>query len=176
MSSSSNRQHPILWTRAALVLPLILTGVFLALGLLASRARMNPHLAWTYAGVAAFLLVWQLVLFFRAGRNTPDFAWEFFPVRSHYVQAMVQFSIYAYWGWYWRNVYAQAPLILSQVAFVYVFDALLTWSRGRSWRLGFGPWPIIFSTNLFMWFRDDWFVFQFLMVAMGVLGKQFIRW
>jgi len=176
MSSPANRNLPILHTRVALALPLLLTGALLALGLLASRARMNSHLAWTYAGVATFLLCWLLVLFFRAGRNTPGFAWEFVPVRSHYIQAIMQFSIYVYWGWYWRNVYAQAPLILSQVAFVYIFDALLTWSRGRSWRLGFGPWPIIFSTNLFMWFRDDWFVFQFLMVAMGVLGKQFIRW
>jgi TPR repeat protein len=162
-------------TRKALGLPLVLTGVFLALGEF-SRARTNPHLAWTYAGVAALLLCWQLVLFLRAGRKAPGFAWEFVPVRSHYVQATVQFSIYVYWGWYWRDVYAEAPLILSQVAFLYVFDALLTWSRGRTWRLGFGAWPIVFSTNLFMWFHDDWFVFQFLMVALGVLGKQFIRW
>jgi TPR repeat protein len=92
------------------------------------------------------------------------------------VQALVQSSIYAYWGWYWRPVYEEVPLILSQVAFLYVFDALLTWSRGQTWRLGFGAWPIIFSTNLFMWFRDDWFIFQFVMVALGVAGKQFIRW
>ncbi len=162
-------------TRRALALPLALTAVFMALGFI-SRARTNPHLAWTYGGVAAFLLCWQGVLFMRAGRNGSGLAWEFVAVRSHYVQALVQLSIYVYWGWYWRNVYEEAPLILSQVVFLYVFDGLLTWWRGQAWRLGFGPWPIIFSTNLFMWFRDDWFVFQFLMVAMGVLGKQFIRW
>jgi TPR repeat protein len=175
MSFSATSNSQIQRTRKALGLPLLLTGVFLALGFV-SRARINPHLAWTYVGVAACLLGWQLMLFLRAGPKAPGFAWEFVPVRSHYVQAAVQFSIYAYWGWYWRNVYAEAPLILSQVAFLYIFDALLTWSRGQTWRLGFGAWPIIFSTNLFMWFHDDWFVFQFLMVAMGVLGKQFIRW
>jgi len=175
MSLPSAKPIPTPGTRIALALPLVLTGVFLALGL-ASRARTNPHLAWTFAGVAAGLLGWQLALFLRPTRKPAGFAWEFVAVRSHYVQALVQSTIYAYWGWYWRNVYAEVPLILSQVAFFYIMDALLTWSRGRVWRVGFGPWPIIFSTNLFMWFHDDWFGFQFLMVALGVLGKQYIRW
>jgi len=161
--------------RASLALPLVLTGVFLALGF-CSRARTNTHLAWTFAGVAACLFCWQWALFQRSGSKAPGLAWEFVAVRAHYVQALVQLSIYAYWGWYWRNVYYEAPLILAQVAFLYVFDALVSWSRGLTWRFGFGPWPIILGTNLFIWFRDDWYVFQFLMVALGVLGKHFIRW
>jgi len=162
-------------TRRALALPLVLTAVFLALGFF-SRARTNPHLAWTFGGVGAFLLAWQLVLLLVSARRGLRLEWEFVAVKSHYVQAMVQLAIYVYWGWYWRNVYAQAPLILSQVAFFYAFDALLAWSRGLKWRTGFGPMPIVLGTNLFMWFRDDWFVFQFLMVATGIFGKQFIRW
>jgi TPR repeat protein len=141
-----------------------------------SRARSDPHLAWTFVGVAAGLGIWQWALFRRFGPKTPAPAWEFVAVRAHYVQALVQLSIYAYWGWYWRNVYAEVPLILAQIAFFYVFDSLLTWSRGLTWRVGFGPWPIIFSTNLFMWFRDDCYYLQFLMVAVGILGKHFVRW
>jgi hypothetical protein len=30
--------------------------------------------------------------------------------------------------------------------------------------------------NLFLWFRDDWFYLQFLMIAVGFLGKEFVRW
>jgi hypothetical protein len=30
--------------------------------------------------------------------------------------------------------------------------------------------------NLFLWFRDDWFYLQFVMVAIIVLGKEFLRW
>lgn len=161
--------------RTAAVLTLAMTGAFLALGF-CSHARSNPHLGWTFAGVAAFLVCWQWALFQRAGSKVTGLTWEFVPVRSHYVQALVQLSIYVYWGFYWRNVWDEAPLILAQVAFLYVFDGLVCWSRGLPWRIGFGPWPIIFSTNLFLWFRDDWFVFQFLMVALGVLGKHFLRW
>ena len=152
-----------------------MTLAFLALGF-ASRARVNSRLAWTFGGVAGVLLVWQWWLYALSKRKGLTFAWEFAAVPSHYVQASVQFSIYVYWGWYWRNVYAEAPLIFAQVAFLYALDGLLTWSRGQTWRIGFGAFPIIFSTNLFMWFKDDWFIFQFLMVATGVLGKQFIRW
>ncbi len=175
MSSQAATKSQMPATRKMLALPLALTGVFLALGFI-SRARTNSHLAWTYAGVAAFLLCWQLALFLRSGRKASGFAWEFMAVRAHYMQALAQLSIYVYWGRYWQNVYPEIPLILSQIAFLYVFDALLTWSRGQTWRLGFGPLPIILGTNLFMWFRDDWFVFQFVMITIGVLGKQFIRW
>ena len=43
-------------------------------------------------------------------------------------------------------------------------------------RLGFGPVPVIFSINLFLWFTDDWFHFQFLLVAIGFAAKELIRW
>jgi len=55
-------------------------------------------------------------------------------------------------------------------------DMLVCWWRRDKWILGFGPFPIILSTNLFLWFREDWFFLQFLMVATGVLGKEFIKW
>ena len=53
---------------------------------------------------------------------------------------------------------------------------LVCWSRRDKWILGFGPIPIIFSMNLFLWFRDDWFYLQFVMVAIIVFGKEFVRW
>lgn len=161
--------------RNGLHIPFIFTVVFMVLGIL-SGARTNKSLALTFGGVAAVLLAWQAWLYILSKRKDMTFAWDFVAQPSHYVQAIVQISIYLYWGWYWRNVYTEAPLILSQIAFLYAFDALVTWSRGQTWRMGFGALPIIFSTNLFMWFRNDWFIFQFLMVATGVLGKQFVRW
>ena len=42
--------------------------------------------------------------------------------------------------------------------------------------LGFGPFPIIFSITLFFWFKDPWFYWQFAMVAIGLLAKEFLRW
>ena len=77
------------------------------------------------------------------------------------MQSLCQFSVYAYWGWFWPPVYDFAPLLFGQLLFAYVFDILLSWSRREPYLLGFGPFPIVFSTNLFLWFKDDWFFFQF---------------
>ena len=109
----------------------------------------------------------------RAGRTL---SYEFIPVKVHYVQLVMHSSIYAYWGWYWPPVYHYIPLMLGQVAFTYALDMMVCWSRRDKWILGFGPFPVVFSTNLFLWFRDDWFWLQFLMIATIVLCKEFIKW
>jgi hypothetical protein len=73
-------------------------------------------------------------------------------------------------------VYDYAALLVAQLLFAYAFDMLLSWSRRGTYVLGFGPLPIVFSTNLFLWFRDDWFYLQFLLVGVGFMGKEFVRW
>ncbi len=142
------------------------------------RVHDNPVLTRSFWGAALVLLVWQVALYLRlrlkrasVGRS---FRTELRP--QHYVQAVVQLAVFAYWGWYWRPVYDLAWLLVAQLAFAYAFDMLLAWSRRDSYVLGFGPFPIIFSTNLFLWFRDDWFYLQFLMLAVGFMGKEFVRW
>jgi hypothetical protein len=52
----------------------------------------------------------------------------------------------------------------------------LSWSRRDTYSLGFAPFPVIFSINLFLWFKPDWFYLQFLMVALGFAAKELIRW
>mgnify|MGYP001256060783 CR=1 FL=1 len=36
--------------------------------------------------------------------------------------------------------------------------------------------PVIFSINLFLWFIDDLFYMQFLLVALGFAGKELLQW
>ena len=141
------------------------------------RVQQNAVLTRSFWGAAAALLLWQAVLFLgpTASAVAPSLVWPA-PRPQHYVQASVSQSVYAYWGWYWRPVYDYAWLLVAQLVFAYAFDMLLSWSRRGSYALGFGPFPIIFSTNLFLWFRDDWFYLQFLLVAIGFLGKEFVRW
>jgi hypothetical protein len=137
--------------------------------------QQNALLTRSFWASCLGLLVWQGLLTLRGAARNPVLILT--PPRTqHYVQAMCQFSIYAYWGWYWRTVYDHAWLIIAQLLFIYAVDMLLSWTRRGSYVLGFGPFPIIFSTNLFLWFKDDWFYLQFLMVTVGVLGKEFVRW
>jgi hypothetical protein len=96
--------------------------------------------------------------------------------KQHYLQACAQGSVLLYWGWYWPPVYAFAPFIAAQLVFAYAFDMLLVWSRRETYTLGFGPFPVIFSINLFLWFKPEWFYLQFAMIALGLAAKELIRW
>ena len=162
------------------LIPLALT-LGLALLSFVPRVSGNPILARSFWGAAIVLLVWQVALFLRFKGGSEGGAAEGGSLITilrpqHYVQALVQLAVFAYWGWYWRPVYYFAFLLLAQLVFAYAFDMLLAWTRRDSYVLGFGPFPIIFSTNLFIWFRDDWFYLQFLMLAVGFMGKEFVRW
>lgn len=157
--------------------------MLLALGMLAlaatRRVRSHDHLLWSFVGVGCGLIAWFVALKL-SGRARPVDAVK--PIKQHYIQASVQLVLYLYWGYLWqdadgtRPIYAQAPLILAQFCYLYAFDGLWSWTRGRAWRLSSGPTPIVLSTNLFIWFRDDFFVWQFAMITAGLLGKEFLRW
>jgi hypothetical protein len=118
------------------------------------------------------LLVWYLWLW-RRGRALRI---EISIRPQHYLQALAHTAIFVYWGIYWLPLRDAAVLIAAQIVFAYAFDALLSWTRKGRFVLGFGPFPIIYSTNLFLRFRDDWFYWQFVMVAVGFLAKELIQW
>lgn len=158
-----------------LVLPLAFTLALIALSLLPTVWE-HVVLRRSFWGAAAALLVWNVLLLAAVRRRARALTIEVALRKQHYVQACAHLSILAYWGWYWREVYDAAPLIAAQLLFAYAFDALLAWSRRETYTLGFGPFPIIFSTNLFLWFKSDWFYFQFVLVAVGFAAKELIRW
>ena len=140
------------------------------------RGRGSEGLIWSFWLSCGVLLVWQVVLWRRVTRARRVLTFEIALRKNHYLQLVAHCGVFLYWGWYWPEVGNHAWLIVAQIVFAYAFDMLLSWSRRDAWRLGFGPFPIILSTNLFLWFRDDWFTLQFLMVAVGFLGKELVTW
>src|SRR5580704_3023002 len=162
---------PPLW------LAFLLSALFAAFTLLPgirAAIQASPRLGWSFWGAAAILLLSIFAVSWISRRRT--LYYEFLPRPVHYVQLMMHGSIYAYWGYYWREVYNHVPLIAAQIVFAFVVDMLVCWSRRDKWILGFGPFPIVLSTNLFLWFKPDWFFLQFLMLATGVLCKEFVTW
>jgi hypothetical protein len=156
----------------------LLNSVFVAaLGVVSQLSVLQPRpvVRTSILGAALVLLAWSVLLFgvvHRRRKVTLDIILR----RQHYLQACLQGSLILYWGYYWREVYHAAPLILAQILFAYGFDSLLSWTHRRTFALGFGPFPIIFSITLFFWFKDDWFYWQFGLVALGLLAKEFLRW
>ena len=169
---------PAVGTRLSAGGAFVLNACFVA-GLLVlsqlSLLQQHPTVPASVVAAALFLLAWSGLLFgvLRRGQKV---ALEIVLRRQHYLQACQQGAVLLYWGYYWREVYHAAPLIVAQILFAYGFDSLLSWTHRRTFALSFGAFPIIFSITLFFWFKDDWFYLQFAMIALGFLAKEFLRW
>jgi hypothetical protein len=125
---------------------------------------------------AAALGVWATVLYVSARRAGRTLQIEVLLKQPHYIQTGAQLVLLLYWGWHVRAVYGNLPLVLAQLLFAYGLEGLLQWTRRDTYRFGFGPIPIILSINFFLWFRPDWYHWQFAIVALGYLAKEFICW
>ncbi|HKN61564.1 MAG TPA: hypothetical protein VJW93_10330, partial [Candidatus Acidoferrales bacterium] len=163
-----NRLSP-LWLAFSFILAMVFWSFL-------PRINDSARLAMSFRGTAGVLLVLLLVLRTEVARRGRKLTYDVMPRKVHYVQLVMHSCVYAYWGWYWREVYHDIPLIIGQIFFAYALDMLVCWYRRDKWVLGFGPFPIVLSTNLFLWFHDDWFYLQFVLIAVGVLGKEFIKW
>ena len=158
-----------------LLLPVAFTLSLAGLTLLGG-VRQNPKVLWAFLGVVVALGVWNAFLLVSARRESRTLVLQVVLRKQHYVQACAQLAVLLYWGWYWPPVYAFSPFILAQLIFAYAFDMLLGWSRRDTYTIGFGVFPVVFSINLFLWFKPDWFYLQFAMVALGLAAKELIRW
>ena len=138
--------------------------------------RQNSGFQWSFLGAAALLFAWSVTVFALARYTGRTLTLKVILRKQHYVQASAQVAFLLYWGWYWRPVYDSAFLIAAQLVFAYAFDMLLCWSRRDTYVLGFGPFPVILSINLFLWFVDDWFFLQFSLIALGFAAKELIQW
>ncbi len=159
----------------AFLLPLGCATGLTVVGLLPVTAQ-TPPLQWAVFGAAIGLAIWTLWLGCQVTRRSRALAVRGSWRPQHYIQASAQLSVLLYWGWYWREVYAAMHLFGAQLLFAYGFDLLLTWSRRDRYRLGLGPVPVVFSLNLFLWFRAEWFAWQFATIALGFMVKEFCRW
>ncbi len=177
-SARTSAAAPTAGTRLSAGGAFALNACFATVLLLLSQLALlqpRPTVRASFVGAALFLLAWSGLLFgvLRRGQKV---TLEIVLRRQHYLQACLQGTLILYWGYYWREVYHAAPLIAAQLLFAYGFDSLLSWTHRRTFALGFGPFPIIFSITLFFWFKDDWFYLQFGLVALGLLAKEFLRW
>src|SRR6185369_17502540 len=127
--------------KKALLLPLAFALGLTSLALLAP-VRQNAKVLWTLLGAAAGLCAWNAALLVWIRRTL---AVEVVLKKQHYLQACVQGSLLAYWGWYWPPVYSWAPFLFAQLLFAYAFDMLLVWSRRDTYSLGFAPFPVVIS-------------------------------
>lgn len=168
-------RSPRMSRAAVLVFPCACAMALAAFALLPA-VRLQPSLTAAFLGAGAVLVAWSIVLYAKARSAHRTLSLRFVPRKHHYVQACAQIVVLLYWGWHVAGVYDFLPFIVAQLIFAYAFDSLLTWSRRDGYGLGFGAFPIVLSINLFLWFKPEWFYWQFAMIAVGYAAKELIRW
>ena len=155
---------------AAVLFDVLLLGL---IGYVAPRCDIVVTVSLSIAALLSIL--WQVILFqsLPGGSRSVSVQWRLRP--PHYVQAALQLLLYGYWSLYWDEVARYTPLIIAQMLLAYHFEMVLSWRRpGDVWHLGVGPLPIILSTNLFLWFNEEYFYLQILLIAGIYLGKEFL--
>lgn len=124
---------------------------------------------WLGALLGLLLLAPLLLLKTQAGPMGP-------PVKTtHWLPATLQTILFTYWGLWWPGLTAWLPFLAAQLAFAYALDAVMQWRKWRAVRFGFGPLPIVLSTNLFLQFPADQFHWQLLAIAIALLSRDLIQ-
>lgn len=167
------RHRGVFSSERAIALPIACALLLIGFGFLTPG---EPTLSRTFLGGGSLILAWSAAVYVMARRQERVLSLGVAIRSQHWVQAAAQVVILLYWGWHVRLVFAFLPLIAAQLLFAYAVESLVRWSRNERYALGFGPWPVILSINLFLWFRLEWFHWQFAMILVGYLGKELIRW
>ena len=95
--------------------------------------------------------------------------------RSHILPMSLQTIIFLYWSVYWVETADHMSYVAFQLLFAYLIDAALSLHRSRSWAVTMGPFPIVFSTNLFVWYQGSQTWCAFLIVGLAILSKSFLQ-
>ncbi len=103
----------------------------------------------------------------RLGRATMKF--------THLLPAILQVILFAYWAVYWRPVIGHVPLLAVQLLIAYGVDFLLAWTLRRPYHPTLGPVPIVFSTNLFVWFEVGDVLLYTLVIVAALSSKALLR-
>lgn len=158
-----------------LALPVLLGAALLAYVGVNPVVRGIPAMFWSFVGAACGVLAWAAALWFVCRRAGRGLALELALRRPHGIQILAQGVLIGWWGWFVRPVYEFAPFIVAQLLFAFAIEALFALTRRGRHALGFGPVPVVFSLNLFLWFHFPWFFFQMAMVLVVYAGKEFVR-
>ena len=136
------------------------------------RFSLRPQLLLTFGG----LLAWALALLVRLRGRVRSLRVTFAARPHHFLPAAIQVILFAYWALYWPPVRQHMLLdVPLQLAFALIFDALLALTLRGSWEAGFAVFPIVLSTNLFIWFPPEWLWLGFAVSALAIGSKWLFR-
>ncbi|HAN30284.1 MAG TPA: hypothetical protein DCQ06_01680 [Myxococcales bacterium] len=118
------------------------------------------------AVVSAWALIAAIVLF---GRSRVLVHFRF----THLLPVVLQGVVYLYWCLYCEAPRRFLTTMVWQLPLAYGLDALLSLWKYRSWRLSFGPIPVLLSAGLFVQFSVGDSVWTLALVAVAIWARTF---
>ncbi len=94
---------------------------------------------------------------------------------THALPACIQLTLFGYWSLYWPPMGDQALSILVQLAYAIVLDMVLSFAVHKRWAIGFAPFPVVLSTNLFAQFSLGGVHFSLVIITLALLSKALLR-
>jgi hypothetical protein len=94
---------------------------------------------------------------------------------THVIPMILQICMLSYWSLYSRGVRNQIPSIALMLVFGYALDLLMAWTRTPTATTGFGPFPIVLSTNLFAWFQGEQFYLSYVILLLAFGSRHYVR-
>jgi hypothetical protein len=95
--------------------------------------------------------------------------------RTHVLPMTLQFILFLYWSVYWVETANHMAFVGAQLLFAYLVEGALNLSRQGKWAVGLGPFPIVFSINLFVWYQGTQTWCAFAVIALALLSKAYLR-
>ena len=135
------------------------------------RAHEFYAIPWIYAGLLALGLAACTLTAKRIQAPTIQSEIKI----THLLPAFLQLVILSYWLAHWSDGRTLVALIAIQLAYAYLLEFYLSILADRPWRLGFGPLPIVLSTNLFAQYMGGAFWCGLLAVTTAIVSKAFIH-
>jgi hypothetical protein len=92
-----------------------------------------------------------------------------------FIQLSIQLILLLYMSLYVPLTRAALFEIVFLVMFAFAVDFAASIYRYGNWQANFGPIPVVFSANLFVWFLGSHSYLAFLAVAVGVSSKHLVQ-
>ena len=142
------------------------------------RLWTHPSLWGSWLFIQSIMPICLFIIYFRARKSLSDpnktmsYDIKFSLTLKQMIQQLAQVSIYVGLSIHWPQMREQLPLTLAQVLFAYQLDIAWVWlKRSPQYRLSLSPTPIILSINLFIWFKDSVFYWQWLLIVFAIFSR-----
>lgn len=134
----------------------------------------QARLAYKSILLCNLIVLFSTAYFFTKEESVGTLLGDVIFVRSVFLQVLLQFVIFFYWGLYNQAVIDRIPLLMHQLIYAYFLNFCFCMYFKKKFSLTFSNSAAILSTNLFVWFDPSVYFIHLILAAAAILSKMFL--